>query len=88
MENIINSMKGSKRATPSPELFARIEQEIYKDKKEFNIIPMRYAAAAAILLLLLNGAAYFAINQTDYSEYSNSNMITEMSIVSDYQIYE
>lgn len=62
-EEIYQSMKGSQRAKPSPELFAKIENPIAASKD--MVIPpqqWRYAAAAAVLNLFMNVSALLYYN--------------------------
>lgn len=91
MEEVFHSMKGSQRAKPSPELFARIEDQIAASKGK--IIPLhqwRYAAAAAALVLFINVTALLYYNQ--YAGAANVEVAAvdaySESLISNYQIYE
>lgn len=85
---ILNSMKGSQRAKPSRDLFAKIEREI--NQIDTSIVPLRqlkWAAAAIILLLIINGLAM----QQNYNHH-RTNTIAESfggeSIISNYTLYD
>ncbi len=90
IEEVFESIQGSKRAKPSPGLFAKIEAQI--DNPDAVIIPMfqrRVAAAAAILLLALNVFALRQYMQQD-SVLSNESVAMEMpnqQLISNYNIY-
>ena len=91
IENVFDSMKGSKRAKPSHELFAKIEHQI--NAPEAKTISMRqwsYTVAAAVLVLVLN---VFALRQiTQSNELNAGEMIvsdaSSQSLISNYNIYE
>jgi hypothetical protein len=91
MEDVFQSMKGSRRATPGPELFAKIEGQI--EASNGKIIPMpqwRYAAAAAALVLVVNVTALVYYNQNagiTQEEVAVASVYSE-SLISNYQIYE
>ena len=91
IEDVMGSMKGSQRAQPNPELFAKVEQGI--DAPETRIIPMRqwsYTVAAAILLLVLNTVALRQFTQSDYSN-TVEMVVTKndsQALISNYRIYE
>ena len=91
MDDVLGSLEGSKRAQPSPELFARIESQI--DAPEAKVIPItqwRIAVAAAILLLMLN---VFAMRQYAHRyEVNTDDLVVEVSadqqLISNYNPYE
>lgn len=92
IEDVLDSMKGSQRAKPSPELYAKIERQI--NAPEAKIVPMpqwSYAVAAAVLVLVLN---VFAIrqftqnNELNVSEIVVSSDDTSSSLISNYKIYK
>jgi len=89
-DDIFESMKGSRRAKPSSDLFAKIEAQI--DNPEAKVIPMtfrRLAAAAAVLLLLMNGLVLqqFAQNESFAGDQVTSKN-ADQSLISNYKIYE
>lgn len=92
IEEVFQSMKGSKRAQPRKELFAKIQNQI--GAIEPKVIPlhhMRYAAAVAILLLILNAFALQQFQQSNTlqkDEMISSTASYNQSIISDYKIYE
>ena len=89
MEDVFQSMKGSRRAQPRPALLAKIERQIDAAK----MIPLqkwRYAVAAAALLLFVNVAALLIYNQNSgeaRSEVAAADAYSE-SLISSFQIYE
>ncbi len=88
MEDVFQSMKGSRRAQPRPTLLAKIENQIAAAK----MIPLqkwRYAVAAAALLLFVNVAALLIYQNTGEarSEVAAADAYSE-SLISSFQIYE
>lgn len=91
IEDVFDSLKGSKRAKPNDDLFARIETEIESpDTKVIPLRQLRMIAAAAIVLLTLNIGALLQYTQSQKSNYENQ--VTESShqtsLISDYKLYE
>ncbi len=91
IEGVFESLKGSQRAKPSRELFAKIEGQIYKS--EAKVIPLhqlRMAAASVILLLILNVFAFsqYAQNSTISTEDSVVYDASNQALISNYQLYE
>lgn len=92
IEDVISSAKGSHRAKPAKDVFARIEQEI--DQPEGKLISMsqkRLAIAAAVILLILNIIAIQGIVHTDpidSQEKETLEMGTSYQLISDYKIYD
>ncbi|MBQ4821886.1 hypothetical protein [Aquimarina sp. MMG016] len=90
MEDVFQSMKGSQRAKPQQELFAKINNQFKLEKTE--VVPLhqwRYTAAVAIFLLLMNSTAliYYNLNrQVDY-DYATFEDTYKESLISSYQIY-
>ena len=91
MEEVFQSMKGSHRAKPSPELFAKIESQIEVSKGK--LIPLhqwKYAAAAAALVLFINVTALLYYDQ--HAGVANEDVAVvdtySESLISTYQIYE
>lgn len=91
MEDVFESMKGSQRARPQPELLEKIMKNI--DAPEAKVVPMyqwRIVAAAAVLLLVLN---IFALNHYTQNSVSSSGELavedaSSQLIISNYKIYE
>ncbi len=90
IDEVFQSMEGSRRAQPKPDLLARIEQRI--DGEETRILPIslrRIAAVAAILLLMLNG---FAISQFSQSSATMAEepagSVYDLPLISDYNLYD
>jgi len=84
IHNILESTKGSQRAKPKTDLFAKVEQQIYGQGA--TIIPIRQlklVVAAAVLLLLINGLAIttFLNQDTKQSEYAEP-------LIMDYKLYD
>ncbi len=91
MDEVFESMKGSQRARPSPELFAKIEGKIVPAKgKLIPIQQWRYAVAAAVLVLLVNSAAMLYYNQQDGVAYEDVAAVDTYSqpLITNYKIYE
>ena len=90
-EEVFQSMKGSQRAKPSPELFAKIEEQIeVSETKIVSMYQLKYAAAAAALILLLNITVLFTYRNYDVVSYEGTieaNTYSQ-SLISTYQIYE
>ena len=91
MDEVFESMKGSQRAKPGPELFAKIESQI--EISTGKIIPLqqwRYAAAAAVLVLLVNATVLLYYNQHDGVAYEDVAVVDtyRQPLISNYQIYE
>ena len=95
MEDVFHSMKGSQKARPSSDLFAKIERSIAESQND-NVISMhrfRFVAAAASLVLLVNVSAlllYFSQNQINNQasiENQESNNSYRESLISTFQIY-
>jgi len=88
ISDILNSMKGSQRAKPSGDLFAKIEHEI--SGTDTFIIPLRqlkWVAAAAILLLIINGITM----QQNYKHHKTDTIAKSArgkSIISNYTLYD
>lgn len=90
-EEVLNSMKGYKRARPSQELRAKIEARLAHSKgKVVSIVQWRPVAVAASLVLLVNTTVllqYQRQNQPTGSESAMENNY-DHRLVSTYQIYE
>ena len=64
IEDVFQSMKGAQRAKPRPELFNKIENQIYSSNaKIIQNFQWRSYAAAVILLLLINTMALISYNK-------------------------
>lgn len=89
-DNILNSMQGSQRAKPRPELFDAIQRKIRQPK--VKILPMyqlRAAAAVGLLLLTLNVYAFRSLFLNEATQ--DSGLVMEgndESLISNYQIYD
>lgn len=94
IEAVFNSVKDSKRAKPSSDLFAKIEQQISQPKAK--VISMRQIAlgiAAAILILIFNIFAMrqFVNQRQDFNTNVYDVVISDVSsqtLISNYKIYE
>ncbi|GLR18277.1 hypothetical protein [Portibacter lacus] len=91
VNDVLNSMEGSRRAKPSPELFDQILQEI--DRPETQVLTMpHWSRIAAVAALLIMGNV-FAVQQISQSRYSDLSEVSSSDsdnymLVSDYKIYE
>ncbi|MEZ5044879.1 MAG: hypothetical protein R2828_33615 [Saprospiraceae bacterium] len=91
MKDVFESMKGSQRAKPKPELFAKIENRIVLS--QVKVIPLRqwqYTVVAASFMLLINTTALFFYNQNNQMDYEEVVVVDTYneSLISSYQIYE
>ena len=91
MEEVLDSLKGSERAKPSPGLYAKIESQL--DATQVRIISMRqlnFAVAAAVLVLVLNVFALRQFAQTNAfdTSYSTVTETSSQTLISNYKIYE
>jgi hypothetical protein len=91
MDDVFESMKGSHRAKPRPELFARIEDQIYAPTaKVIPVFKLRVATAAAIFLLIFNVVSmrHYAQNaQVETAEYIVENE-SDQQLISNFNLYE
>ena len=90
MEDVFQSMKGSQRATPNPELFTKIDKRLALIKAD--IMPRRqwrYAVAAAIFIVSLNSAALIYYVRNQQPKYENVTLADayQKPLISSYQIY-
>ena len=91
IEDVMKSIDGSQRASPSADLFSKIESLI--DSAEAKIVPVRQwrmIAVAATLVLVLN---VFALRQVSRTYASTAgDYYTEggsyQQLISDFKIYE
>ena len=91
IEDVFQSMKGSQRAKPQPDLFVKIQNRIgVVDAKIVPLHQWRYAAAAAVLILLMNMTALVYFNQQNKVNYEDVAVedTYNQSLISSYQIYE
>jgi len=91
IEAIFNSMKDSKRAKPSPELYGKIHKQIFtRSTKVISITQLKKYAAAACFILLLNTIALYSYNlqkgtaEQDVAAVDNY----QESLITSYEIYE
>ena len=91
IEGVFDSLKGSERAVPKAELFAKIKQEITSSEaKVVSIRQWRMTAAAAILLLLTNTyiIQQFSQNNLPTAQEKLSEDGYQSTLLSNYEIYE
>lgn len=91
MENIVHSMKDSKRAQPNSNLFKKIENEINNSElKNITRLPIRYAAAAAVILLMVNSSALYMFTKQNQSFQIHSGLENSenTALITSFQIYE
>lgn len=90
-ENIFNSMKGSQRAKPQSELFAKIESQIASSEvKVLHMLPFKYVAAAAILICLLNTSALLLYTQQNKTQPQGEALQVSDSgaLINSFEIYK
>lgn len=90
IDAILNSMNGSKRAKPRPELLAQIQKKIRQPvAKILTMNQLRAVAAAAVLLVTLNVYAFSSLYSNEaLSENELVLQGDDESLISNYQIYE
>lgn len=91
MQDVFQSMKGSQRAKPRPDLFVKIQNRIGVGGAK--IVPLRqwrYAAAVAVLMLVVNTIALVYFNQQNQLNYEDVTVVDtyNQALISSYQIYE
>jgi hypothetical protein len=91
MDAILQSMRGSHRAKPRPELFAKIENQFYDPAaKVIPVFKLRVAAAAALFLLIFN---VFSMRQYAQNAQSDTaeNLIeseSDQQLISNFNLYK
>jgi hypothetical protein len=87
MEDVFNSMKGSKRLQPSTDLFAKIENEI-STSKVIPIFQWKYAAAAAIVIFVNITSVFYYTQNTEINTNDDAvAVVYNQPLLSTYQIY-
>ena len=90
MEDVFQSMKGSQRTKPQPDLFVKIQNRIgVGDAKLVSRHQWKYTAAAAVLILFVNITALVYFNQqhqVNYEDVADGNTYNQ-TLISTYQIY-
>lgn len=94
LEEVFNSMEGSQRARPRPELLAKIENQIGDSKANVIALPQlrKYAAAAAVLLLINASALMYYIQNQDLSSQNIAALnvdadLYDESYINSFQLY-
>ena len=89
-ETVMDSLNGVKRAIPDPNLYLKIENNIYSPKnKTITMSRLRVSVAAAIILIILN--VYFANNYLQNNLNNTENpeeIISQTPLTSNYKLYE
>jgi len=87
---VLESMKGSNRAQPKADLFAKIEKQLYgTESKIISFRQWSLAAAVAFLLLFTNAIAFYQINQSsNQSAMETIEEVDDQALISNYYIYE
>ncbi|MEM1120251.1 MAG: hypothetical protein AAGJ18_07360 [Bacteroidota bacterium] len=91
MDAVFQSMQGSQRARPRPDLLAKIENQIAVSKvKIVSLRQWKYAVAAAAIILLMNITAlrHFHQPQPMNEEKVVALETYSQSLTSSFQIYE
>ena len=91
VDSIFSSMEGSQKAKPHPDLLTKIEKGLDEQNTVVaSLFPRSYAAAAAILILVVNIFAISQIYQNRNSPLSSveKEVDSNMSLISNYKIYE
>ncbi len=91
VNEVVESMKGSQRAKPAPELLGKITHQLFDQKaKVLSIRQWRIIAIAATLILALN---ILAISQLSSNNKAVNTQMAEKNsgqqdIISNYKLYE
>lgn len=87
---ILNSMKGSQRAKPRPDLLAQIQNKIQQPVvKVLTISQIRRIAAVGLLLMTLNVYVFSSLYSNNaLNEKELVLQDSEESLISNFQIYE
>lgn len=91
IEEVFNSMRNSQRAKPSPNLFDKIEAQIYgSEAKIIYLKQWKKYAAVACLLIYINIAAilYYNYNLSDDTPIQSMAESNEEPLLLSYQIYD
>lgn len=89
-EEVLQSMKGSHRAKPGPDLFLKIKNQIKIDEaKVISIAQWKWAAAVAVMILFINITALVVYNRSETitEDYAVINTYGE-PLLTTYQIFE
>lgn len=92
--NVINSMVGHRRASIDPSVLTRLESNLFGNEHRHptlrHFIPWRRIAAAAVMLLAINIYLFQMIESQKTKELARNTHIdkNEISLVSDYKLYE
>ena len=89
IQDVFDSLEGSKRATPPSHLLSKIEQNLVAP--EAKIIPMsnyRIAVAAAVVLLVMNVFVMYQYAQTSTNSFPESMTDNTESLITDYKLYD
>lgn len=81
---VIESIQGMKRATPSGDLFNKINSKIQK-YEQLKLIPLNklaFAAVAACIMITINIFAY-----TDNAKIGKNNIVANEQIFTDFMLY-
>ncbi|MEO0470947.1 MAG: hypothetical protein AAF206_15070 [Bacteroidota bacterium] len=91
IEEVMNSMHGSRRAKPRDGLFSDIERQLDETiRLDFRKRQWRMLAAAVVLLFVVNAYIVFSFTQNNspqQTEYAIEG-VSSQSLVSGYNLYE
>lgn len=90
IEEVFESVEGIHRAEPSANLFAKIEQQVFKEGKTISMQKAKLLAVASILLVFVN---IFALSKQIKQNSLNIEVITNptssnQDFISNYNLYE
>ena len=91
IDEVLQSMEGSSRAKPRPELFFLIEEQLgFSETVNLKKPNWRFVAVAAILVFVMNISAliYYDQNDYDFDESTQIENTYSQSLISNYQIYD
>ncbi|MEM1323183.1 MAG: hypothetical protein AAGG75_23155 [Bacteroidota bacterium] len=91
IDRVLGSLEGSQRAQPRPELFTKIETELFDSEQDIILMPqLRMIAAAVALLVLVNIgllSQYDQKNGQDSATVVNTSAL-DRPLLSNYKLYE
>jgi hypothetical protein len=86
INQVLDSTNGMKKATPSPFLFARIEQKIRRQAPK--IVPYNITMGIAVLFVLLVSLNIGALNRPKHTQTNTSQNLLQMGFADDNNLYQ
>lgn len=86
INQVLDSTNGMKKATPSPFLFARIEQKMRHQTPK--IIPYKWTMGIAVLFVVLVSLNIGALNRSKHTQTNTSQNLLQMGFADDNNLYQ